>query len=126
MSLLQRKNANQVLPPKTSIRLVDTMVNRLFYQQPDIEYSSVRSFCLGRFDPNLNEEAGFNQKTCQYKRLVLPQIKDFGSKDLSISKDDMINNDARPYFYPFGCLKPFISLILIEKSRKWVKSNPKS
>ena len=67
-----------MLRPKTSIRLVDTMVNRFVYQKPDIEYSSVRSFCPWRFDPNLKEESGFNQKTCQYKRLVLSKIKDFG------------------------------------------------
>ena len=35
---------------KTSIRLVNTMANSLFYQKPRIEYSSVRSFCTGRFD----------------------------------------------------------------------------
>ena len=39
--------------PKTSIRLVDTIVNRHFYQKPDIEYSSVRSFCPWRFVPNI-------------------------------------------------------------------------
>ena len=50
----------------------------------------------------------------------------FGSKYLSNPKYDMMNNDARHHFYPFGCPKPIISLLVIEKSKKWVKFNPNS
>ena len=45
-----------------------------FYQKPRIEDSSVRSFCTGRFDHMVEEEAGFNKTTCQHQMLVLPQI----------------------------------------------------
>ena len=42
----------------------------IFYKKPWNEYSSVRSFCTGRFDPNMKEESGFRQKTCQSQMLT--------------------------------------------------------
>jgi len=84
--------------PKTSIRLVDTMVNQFFYQKPDIEYYSVRSFCPWRFDPIIEEEAGFDKQIVNMitKNQGFPG---FEAKVLSNSKDDMINNDAKHCFY---------------------------
>ena len=63
--------------PKTSIRLVDTIVNRLFYQKPDIEYSSVRSFCPWRFDPIIKEEAGFDKKLANIRGWFYPKSRIF-------------------------------------------------
>ena len=59
--------------PKTSIRLVNTIVNQFFYQKYRIEYSFVRSFWAWRFCKNLEEESSFKQKTWQYEA---PEIKD--------------------------------------------------
>ena len=41
-------------------------------------------------------------------------------------KYEMINNDARHHFYPFGCPKPIILLFLCGKSRKWVQNHIKT
>ena len=59
--------------PKTSIRLVNTIVNPFFYQKHRIEYSFVRSFWAWRFCKNLEEESSSKQKTWQYEA---PEIKD--------------------------------------------------
>ncbi len=50
----------------------------------------------------------------------------FGSKDLSNPKDDKTKNDAMVNVYPLECPKPIFALTNHDKSRKPVKSDPKS
>ena len=74
-------------------------------------------------EPIIEEVGGFNKQLVNVRGWFYPnsKISRFGSNYLSISKDDMMNNDARHHVYPFGCLKPMMSLCLIGKSRKWLK-----
>jgi len=85
--------------PKTSIRLVNTIVKPLFYQKHRIDESSVRSFCIGWFGDILEEEAGFNKKP---KRLVLPKIKDFQVLDQKVDRIPRWNDQK-------WCQAPYLS-----------------
>ena len=113
--------------PKTSIRLVNTMANSLFYQKPRIEYSSVRSFCTGRFDSIMEEEVGFDKKPCNVRGWFWGKSKicRFRGKSRSNPQSGMIKNDAMVNIYSLECLKPISSFKKTWKSRKWVKSDPK-
>ena len=94
-----------MLPPKNSIRQVNTIVKPLVYQKHRIDDSSVRSFCIGWFEDILEEEAGFN-KTPANARGWFYQKSGLGSKGLSNPKDEMIKNDATNHIYPMGPPKP--------------------
>ena len=76
-------------PPQTSIRLVDTVVNPFDNQKPRIEYSSVRSFWTGRFDPII-QEGDFIQKPVNIRGRFYRNCK-FGITIRSNSNVDMMN-----------------------------------
>ena len=58
--------------------------------------SSVRSFCTGRFDPNLKEESGFFRELVHISGWFYQKsrMSRFGVKSKSNPKDDKTKNDA--------------------------------